>query len=99
MKPAFPFVSIFLAVATVTVSFTIATNVRGSPWRSVPILQLRYYGGVDNSQLTQGEWWRLITAQFVHVKQAHMLFTTAALLLLGAAVERATNHLTLALVW
>ena len=99
MKATFPVIAVLLVLATLTASFTIATIVRGSPWSTVPILQLRNHGGVDNAQLAQGQWWRLITAQFVHVKQAHMLFTTAALFLLGVAVERTAGHLTLALVW
>ena len=65
----------------------------------MPILQLRNYGGVDNGQLANGEWWRLLTAQFVHVKQAHMLFNVITLFLLSLAVERAAGPFVLFLLW
>jgi membrane associated rhomboid family serine protease len=62
-------------------------------------LQLRNYGGVDNAQLANGELWRLVTSQFVHVFQAHMLFNVISLFLLAMAVERATSSVRLALLW
>jgi rhomboid protease GluP len=73
--------------------------VHGKPWSTVPILQLRNYGGVDHGQLANGEWWRLLTAQFVHVKQAHMLFNVVTLFLLALAVERATGPFVLLSLW
>src|SRR5712691_2943819 len=91
MKKAFPVVSIFLALSTLGASLTVATIVNGSPWRVVRILELRKYGGVDNAELVRCEWWRLLTAQFVHVRPAHMLFNVISLLLLAIAVERAAG--------
>ena len=38
--------------------------------------------------LYAGQWWRVITSQFLHVHFAHLIFNMAALLLLGAALER-----------
>lgn len=72
---------------------------RGRPWSSVPILQLLNYGGVDNSHLASGEWWLLLSAQFVHVKQMHMLFNVTALFLLGLAVERVTGPFRFGILW
>jgi membrane associated rhomboid family serine protease len=62
-------------------------------------LRLRDYGGVDNAQLANGELWRLVTSQFVHVVQVHMLFNVISLFLLTMAVERATSSYRLALLW
>ena len=99
MKKAFPFVSFVLAVSTLAASFTVATVVKGSPWSVVPILELRNYGGVDNAHLENGEWWRLLTSQFVHVKPAHMLLNVIMLFLLAQCVERAAGPLRLTLLW
>src|SRR5262245_1696226 len=99
VKKPFPYVSVFLALCTLASSLTVATVVNGSPWSVVRILELRNYGAVDNADLANGEWWRLLTAQFVHVKHAHMLFNVATLFLLGVCVERAAGSLRLALMW
>jgi rhomboid protease GluP len=82
-------VSIFLALGTLIASCTVAIMVHGSPWSTVRILELRNYGGVDNGQLASGEWWRLLTAQFVHVRQAHMLFNVATFFFLALEPMRA----------
>jgi len=99
VKRDIPAVSVFLALATLIASFTVAKFVSGSPLRTVRVLELRQYGGVNNEHLANGEWWRLLTAQFVHVTQAHMLFNVATLFLLAAAVERAAGSFRLALIW
>ena len=99
MKKPFPIVSTVLAVTTLVASGAVATAIGGSPWSRAPILELRIYGGVDNAQLANGELWRLVTSQFVHVFQAHMLFNVISLFLLTIAVERATSSLRLALLW
>jgi rhomboid protease GluP len=91
MKTAFPIVSTVLALTTLVASATVAIVVGGSPWSRAPILELRNYGGVNNAQLASGELWRLVTSQFVHVSQAHMLFNVMSLFLLAIAVERATG--------
>jgi membrane associated rhomboid family serine protease len=99
VKKAFPYVSVALAAVTLAASVAVATIVNGSPWSTVRILQLSSYGGVDNSQLANGEWWRLVTAQFVHVKPAHMLLNVITLFLLAMCVERAAGSLRLFLLW
>lgn len=92
-------VSISLALATLIASCTVAVIVGGKPWSTVPILQLRNFGAVDAAALANGDWWRLLTAQFVHVKQAHMLFNVVALFLLALAVERTSGPFALVIVW
>jgi membrane associated rhomboid family serine protease len=95
----FPKVATVLALTTLVASVTVAIAVGGSPWSRVPILQLRDFGGVDNAQLANGELWRLVTAQFVHVSPAHMLFNVISLFALAMAVERATSSVRFALLW
>jgi rhomboid protease GluP len=97
-KP-FPIVSVALALTTLVASAAVATAVGGSPWSRVPILELRNYGGADNAQLATGQLWRLVTSQFVHVSQTHMLFNVVSLFLLATAVEHATSSLRLLVLW
>ena len=99
MKNKFPLVSVVLGVTTLVASSTVATVVNGSPWSVVRILQLRNYGAVNNAQLADGEWCRLMTSQFVHVRPAHMLFNVTTLFLLATCVERAAGSLRLTLLW
>jgi membrane associated rhomboid family serine protease len=46
------------------------------------------YGGVAN-----GDWWRLITAAFLHANLLHLGLNMLALVWLGAPVERYLGHL------
>ncbi len=87
-----------MAAGTLVASCTVATILHGTPWSNLGILELRTYG-VDNVQLANGQWWRLLTAQFVHAKQPHMLFSVITLFLLGAVIEESTGPVRFALVW
>jgi rhomboid protease GluP len=48
---------------------------------------------------TNGEWWRLVSAMFVHSGFLHLLATIAALLPLGLVLERAVGRRTFACVY
>jgi membrane associated rhomboid family serine protease len=52
------------------------------------IIQGHLYGGVAN-----GDWWRLITAAFLHANIIHIGFNMLAIGWLGAPVERYVGHL------
>src|SRR5688572_7042294 len=93
VKKPFPIVSTVLAVTTLVGSAAVATAIGGSPWSKAPILALRTYGGVNNEQLANGDLWRLVTSQFVHVSPAHMMFNVISLFLLLMAVEAAAGSL------
>ena len=45
-------------------------------------------GGATAAALAAGEWWRLISSQFVHVFLLHGLFNALAVLVIGSQVER-----------
>jgi rhomboid protease GluP len=49
--------------------------------------------------LRAGEWWRIITSQFLHVHLLHMLFNMLAVLLLGIMLERALGSWRLLLLY
>src|SRR5205823_4221112 len=46
------------------------------------------YGGVAN-----GDWWRLLTAAFLHANLLHIALNMLGLVWLGAPVERVVGHL------
>ena len=48
---------------------------------------------------TQGEYYRLITAMFMHASIPHLLSNMAILLLLGAGVERELGHMAYGLLY
>ena len=50
-----------------------------------PILAL---GAKVNTLILQGEWWRLVTAIFIHGSLLHFFFNAYALFQLGREIER-----------
>ncbi len=99
VKNTFPFVSVLISVTTLFVSSGLAYYLHGTPWSTVNLTELRTYGGFDFQQFSQGEVWRLITSQFVHVKQFHMVFNVLCLLLLGISIEPLLGKIKTLLLW
>ncbi|HKR02652.1 MAG TPA: rhomboid family intramembrane serine protease [Pyrinomonadaceae bacterium] len=56
-------------------------------------------GALNGDLLWAGEWWRILTSQFLHVYFAHLIFNLAALLFLGAALESVFGSLRFALLY
>jgi rhomboid protease GluP len=56
-------------------------------------------GALDSSRALAGEWWRVLTAQFLHFGPLHLLPNVGALLLLGGFVERRLGPLRYLLVY
>jgi len=48
-------------------------------------------GGVRAFEVADGEWWRLVTAGFIHAGIVHLLFNMFALWILGGMVEEAVG--------
>jgi len=93
-----PWATLLLCVATLALSIHAAIEISGTWFGKVRIVQLEDYG-LRFSHLRDFELWRLVTAQLVHVKQAHMLGSVFCLLLVGAAVERHVGFVRLFLLW
>lgn len=52
-------------------------------------LQLVFYTGMKiNARIADGEWWRLVSSQFVHLNFMHIAFNAYGLYVLGPMVER-----------
>lgn len=50
--------------------------------------QIEVYGAQINPLVLQGEWWRLVTAAFLHGGLTHILFNMYALYVFGPQIER-----------
>jgi rhomboid protease GluP len=86
--------------AFIVISWFICSMVLGQsplvPQTSTQLLSL----GAANGVLVQGgEWWRLLTSQFLHVHAPHMLFNALCVAILGGVLERRSGWFTLALVF
>lgn len=62
-------------------------------------LHAAYSFGMSPLLVAQGEWWRLVTATFLHINVMHILFNMYALLVLGASLERAIGRSRFALIY
>src|SRR5437879_4785138 len=50
------------------------------------------WGGNFGPRTTNGEWWRFVTAMFVHAGMLHLLVNLAGLAQVGLLVERLVGH-------
>jgi rhomboid protease GluP len=60
---------------------------------------LRQLGALSRGTLDAGQYWRLLTANFLHFGSAHIALNMLALLALGPAVERALGRLPFAALY
>jgi rhomboid protease GluP len=74
-----------LALTTVLVWWV----TEGQPGGSESVQVLLRFGASHRPRVTHGQWWRLVTAIFLHIGLRHLLANIAALLVFGAAVLRA----------
>ncbi|MBM7650048.1 rhomboid protease GluP [Bacillus ectoiniformans] len=79
-KPFFTYLFI-----TVQMAIFLMMELKGGSTNSENLIR---FGAKFNPLILEGEWWRLITPIFLHIGFLHLLMNTAALYLLGAAVER-----------
>lgn len=61
--------------------------------------QLVAWGGNTASEVQQGEWWRLVTATFLHSGILHVTMNMAGLYAMGQMVERIYGHRLFALIY
>lgn len=57
------------------------------------------WGASLGTRTTNGEWWRLVTATFVHTGMLHLLVDLAVLVQLGLILERLVGRFTVAAVY
>ena len=95
----FPFVTVAI-VAAIAIAWVLAARHLHLPMlafqKSSNLLLL---GAMNGVSADNGEWWRLVTSQFLHVYFMHMLFNLCAIALLAMALERSAGSLLLALTY
>ena len=57
------------------------------------------WGASIGTRTSNGEWWRLLTATFVHLGMLHLLVNVAVLIQLGAVLERLVGRLAFTAVY
>jgi rhomboid protease GluP len=57
------------------------------------------WGASLGTRTTNGEWWRLVTAAFVHTGMLHLIVDLAVLMQLGLILERLVGRVTFAAVY
>lgn len=78
-----PYATYFLIVSIVMMF--IITEWAGS---STDIMTLIDFGAKYNPLIIDGEWWRFISAMFLHIGLIHLFMNSLALFFLGGVVER-----------
>jgi rhomboid protease GluP len=87
------------ALITANVAYFVVAMVYGvSPLEPDPqhVLDL---GGLYGPLVFEGEWWRILTATFVHIGFLHLFFNMWCLWALGNAAERMFGNLTFLLIY
>ena len=56
-------------------------------------------GAANGDLLSTGEWWRILTSQFLHVHFLHMLFNAGCVVVIGGFIERRYGWWSVALVY
>jgi membrane associated rhomboid family serine protease len=79
------------------VTLYVLMYVRGSGLEGDQLLL--QWGGSIGPRTTNGEWWRLVTAMFIHWGLIHLIADVAALAQIGPLTERLVGSTTLAFVF
>lgn len=100
MKSSYkPIFTPVICVLTIAISLFVAFQISGSMFGKSRIIHLADYGGLTIEGLKNLEIWRLVTSQFIHVHQKHMLYNVLSLGFLCALIERKTGFKYVLFIW
>lgn len=91
--------SVVLAAAIVASWIVVSVAHTGGLAAVIHNQTLVTYGGATAATIRDGEWWRLLTSQFVHVYFLHALLNAVAVAVVGSQLERAVGATTLVFVY
>jgi membrane associated rhomboid family serine protease len=94
-----PIVTFVLCILTISISFYVAYQISGSIWGKSKITALANFGGLTLDGIKNFEVWRLVTSQFIHVHQKHMIYNVFSILFLGLIIERKVGPKYMLFVW
>jgi len=77
-----PATKILIAMNIAMFIFQISRNATDDPYALISV------GALFSPLLGEGEWWRILTAQFIHLGTTHLFFNMMGLWFLGPMVER-----------
>lgn len=86
-------------IVAANVLIWIATAVQGGNVMQNPVDKLLAWGGNAASEVQRGEWWRLLSATFLHGGLMHLAMNMIGLISAGVAVERIYGHRLFLLVY
>lgn len=92
-----PWVTCLLVASNVTVWLFMLLN--GAGFNNTPADKLLVWGGNAASEVQKGEWWRLLTAMFLHSGFIHLFMNMIGLLSIGITVERIYGHRLFTLIY
>jgi len=92
-----PWLTYLLVTINVTVWLFMLLN--GSSFNNSPPDKLLVWGGNAASEVQKGEWWRLLTAMFLHSGFNHLLMNMIGLISIGITVERIYGHRLFTLIY
>lgn len=96
-SPRSPFAALGVLVAASLVVF--ALEVVTAPLSGTLHGTLVEHGGLYGPAVDRGEWWRIVTAGFLHSGTAHLLGNLVALVVLGGVLTLAIGPLRMVLVY
>lgn len=92
-----PWLTYLLVAVNVTV--WLFTFLNGANFNNSPADKLIGWGGNAASEVQKGEWWRLLTAMFLHSGFNHLLMNMIGLISIGITVERIYGHRLFTLIY
>ncbi len=88
IESATPLVFVTPALLTINIAVFLVMAIMGVSITAPTPADLIHWGADFGPLVTQGQWWRMLTAAFVHVGLLHLAFNMWALLNGGVFVER-----------
>lgn len=92
-----PFVALGVLIAASLIVF--ALEVATAPFSGTLDGTLVEHGGLYGPEVDQGDWWRIVTAGFLHAGTAHLIGNLIALVVLGGVLTLAIGPLRMVLVY
>jgi len=83
----------------INVLIWVAAIVQGESITQTSVEKLFLWGGNAASEVQAGEWWRLLTATFLHGGLMHLAMNMVGLISVGVLVERIYGHRQYALIY
>jgi membrane associated rhomboid family serine protease len=81
------------------VSLSVAYQISGSIVGKSKITELANFGGLTIHGIQNFELWRLLSSQFIHVHQKHMIYNVLSILFLGILIEREVGPKYILVIW